>query len=81
MNGNEINMWDTHIWMFREVWAVCLIVVFAYPLHELSNIIWNWLRRRATPLVPRQSRLDIWVIVLAIQIVLVLFYLTKFLTF
>lgn len=79
--NTDAHMWSTHIWMFREVWALCLIVIFAYPLHELSSIIWNWFRNNAKPLVPRQSRLDIFVILVAIQCVLVLLYLSNLLIF
>jgi len=69
-------MWDTHIWMMREVWALGLIILFAYPLHELSSAVWNFLRRKARPYVPRQSTIDVHIMIITVLVVITVFYLT-----
>jgi len=70
------NMWDTHIWMMREVWALVLIILFAYPLHELSSAVWNFLRRKVRPYVPRQSTIDVYIMMITVLVIITVFYLT-----
>lgn len=76
-------MWDVKIWMFREIWALVLIILFAYPLHELSAAMWVKLRRRIGNSVPRQARLEVWVMIVLLQVLffaasLSYFFISKF---
>lgn len=71
-------MWEVKIWMFRELWALMLVVMFAYPLHEISYRLWEFLRARKVT-IPRHVRLEVWITILAIQAIILLTGLTLFL--
>jgi len=73
-------MWEVKIWMFRELWALILVVLFASPLHQLSQVVWDKLLGRVgRKVAPRASRGEFWVTFFIIQVLLVLLYLTVFL--
>lgn len=74
-------MWDVKIWMFREVWALTLVVLFAYPLHQLSETLWDRLLSRwGRTVAPRAARGEFWLTFFLVQVVFILFYLTLLLT-
>lgn len=60
-------MLNFETWFTRELIAITLVIIFAYPLHKLSDIFWARLSRsKVNKILPRQDRIPVLTLVVII---------------
>lgn len=71
MDAQLSEMWDVKVWFLRELVAIALIIFFAGPLHTVSDGIWTKIRNKFSVIVPRQQRVEVFVLCVAVQLAII----------
>lgn len=64
------SIWELEIWALREIVVIFLMIVFIYPAHRASEILWSFLSRRKW-LVTKHERVQMVVGLLIMNVVVV----------